>query len=86
MLDLNAYERYKQFMRDYQAHYGFTTGVSPGQQHQILPVKTDRDTLRETYQFICKRGGTRFEGGALGVGCVGCSSWQAAEEFGLLYW
>ena len=49
VLGLNAYERHKQFMRDYQAHYG--SGVSTGPQ-QVMPLKTDRDTLRETYRFI----------------------------------
>lgn len=52
VLGLNAYERHKQFMRDYQAHYG-SGGVSSGQQQQqVMPLKTDRDTLRETYRFI----------------------------------
>ncbi|XP_002981847.2 protein FRA10AC1 [Selaginella moellendorffii] len=43
---LNAYERHKKFMRDYVHHYG-----APSQQ-PIRPIKTDADTLRETYRFI----------------------------------
>lgn len=50
VLGLNAYERHKQFMRDYQAHYG-SGGVATGEQ-QVMPLKTDRDTLKETYRFI----------------------------------
>lgn len=48
VLGLNAYERHKQFMRDYQTHYGGAVSV----QQQVQPVKTDRDTLKETYRFI----------------------------------
>lgn len=48
VLGLNAYERHKQFMLDYQTHYGDV----PGAQQQPLPLKTDFDTLKETYRFI----------------------------------
>lgn len=48
ILGLNAYERHKQFMNDYQRHY--VKGASSV--GQIMPAKTDHDTLRETYRFI----------------------------------
>lgn len=48
LMGLNAYDRHKKFINDYVLHYGkSTTGVE-----QRRPIKTDQDTLRETYRFI----------------------------------
>ncbi|KAK1281616.1 hypothetical protein QJS10_CPB22g01350 [Acorus calamus] len=44
---LNAYDRHKKFIRDYVDFYGKNRDV-----HDVLPVKTDQDTLREGYRFI----------------------------------
>lgn len=48
ILGLNAFERHKRFMNDYQQYYG----AGGGSHEQVYPVKTDQDTLRETYRFI----------------------------------
>eukprot|EP00249_Psilotum_nudum_P014456 c24833_g1_i5 orf=269-1105(+) len=48
LLGLNAYERHKKFMDDYGRYYGKGNSV----EGQKLPVKTDQDTLRESYRFI----------------------------------
>ncbi|CAM6107569.1 unnamed protein product [Calypogeia fissa] len=47
LMGLNAYDRHKKFMHDYVNHYrkGETAAASK-------LVKTDMDTLRETYRFI----------------------------------
>ncbi|KAL3679141.1 hypothetical protein R1sor_022097 [Riccia sorocarpa] len=44
---LTAYDRHKKFMDDY-AHFYPANAVSGGS----APIKTDMDTLRETYRFI----------------------------------
>lgn len=44
---LNAYDRHKKFLRDYVDFYG-----KQKDKNDVLPVKTDRDTLREGYRFI----------------------------------
>ncbi|KAJ7012969.1 hypothetical protein NC653_002870 [Populus alba x Populus x berolinensis] len=44
---LNAYDRHKKFLNDYVSYYG--KGKSTNEK---LPIKTDRDTLREGYRFI----------------------------------
>ncbi|KAG6789506.1 hypothetical protein POTOM_005606 [Populus tomentosa] len=44
---LNAYDRHKKFLNDYVNYYG--KGKSTNEK---LPIKTDRDTLREGYRFI----------------------------------
>ncbi|KAK1259466.1 hypothetical protein QJS04_geneDACA010268 [Acorus gramineus] len=44
---LNAYDRHKKFIRDYVDFYGKNRDVQ-----DVLPVKTDQDTLREGYRFI----------------------------------
>eukprot|EP00250_Pteridium_aquilinum_P002644 c12867_g1_i1 orf=635-1099(-) len=48
LMGLNAHDRHKKFMNDYVLHYSkSSTGVE-----QRRPIKTDQDTLRETYRFI----------------------------------
>ncbi|KAL9367766.1 hypothetical protein Peur_038965 [Populus x canadensis] len=44
---LNAYDRHKKFLNDYVSYYG--KGKSTNEK---LPIRTDRDTLREGYRFI----------------------------------
>ncbi|XP_072990394.1 uncharacterized protein [Typha latifolia] len=44
---LNAYERHKKFMKDYAQFYGREENMNGA-----LPVRTDRDVLREGYRFI----------------------------------
>ncbi|KAF2293351.1 hypothetical protein GH714_000964 [Hevea brasiliensis] len=44
---LNAYDRHKKFLNDYVSFYG-----KEKSSNVKLPVKTDRDTLREGYRFI----------------------------------
>ncbi|XP_048541917.1 protein FRA10AC1 isoform X2 [Triticum urartu] len=44
---LNAYDRHKKFMKDYVQFYGHGKNVDDS-----LPIKTDKDTLREGYRFI----------------------------------
>ncbi|OAE21777.1 hypothetical protein AXG93_2550s1140 [Marchantia polymorpha subsp. ruderalis] len=44
---LSAYDRHKKFMDDYVHLYPGSTSSVPS-----VPVKTDMDTLRETYRFI----------------------------------
>ncbi|RAL53883.1 hypothetical protein DM860_004354 [Cuscuta australis] len=44
---LNAYDRHKKFLSDYAAFYGKDRSTQ-----DVLPVKTDEDTLREGYRFI----------------------------------
>ncbi|XP_021645493.2 uncharacterized protein LOC110639029 isoform X2 [Hevea brasiliensis] len=44
---LNAYDRHKKFLNDYVSFYG-----KDKSSNVKLPVKTDRDTLREGYRFI----------------------------------
>ncbi|CAL4986274.1 unnamed protein product [Urochloa decumbens] len=44
---LNAYDRHKKFMKDYVQFYGHEKNVD-----NSLPIKTDKDTLREGYRFI----------------------------------
>ncbi|OAY44801.1 protein FRA10AC1 [Manihot esculenta] len=44
---LNAYDRHKKFLNDYVSFYG-----KERSSNVKLPVKTDRDTLREGYRFI----------------------------------
>ncbi|KAF7100445.1 hypothetical protein CFC21_101961 [Triticum aestivum] len=44
---LNAYDRHKKFMKDYVQFYGHQKNVD-----NSLPIKTDKDTLREGYRFI----------------------------------
>nr|GMD67498.1 protein FRA10AC1 [Ipomoea batatas] len=44
---LNAYDRHKKFLSDYVAYYGKDRSTQ-----EVLPVKTDQDTLREGYRFI----------------------------------
>ncbi|KAK4591900.1 hypothetical protein RGQ29_016387 [Quercus rubra] len=44
---LNAYDRHKKFLKDYASFYG-----KEDSRTVKLPVKTDRDTLREGYRFI----------------------------------
>ncbi|XP_065626804.1 uncharacterized protein LOC112038771 isoform X5 [Quercus suber] len=44
---LNAYDRHKKFLKDYASFYG-----KEDSRNVKLPVKTDRDTLREGYRFI----------------------------------
>ncbi|XP_020197350.1 uncharacterized protein [Aegilops tauschii subsp. strangulata] len=44
---LNAYHRHKKFMKDYVQFYGHEKNVD-----NSLPIKTDKDTLREGYRFI----------------------------------
>ncbi|KAK1648187.1 hypothetical protein QYE76_065992 [Lolium multiflorum] len=44
---LNAYDRHKKFMTDYVQFYGHGKNVD-----NSLPIKTDKDTLREGYRFI----------------------------------
>uniref|UniRef100_A0A453L5L4 Uncharacterized protein n=1 Tax=Aegilops tauschii subsp. strangulata TaxID=200361 RepID=A0A453L5L4_AEGTS len=42
---LNAYHRHKKFMKDYVQFYGHEKNVD-----NSLPIKTDKDTLREGYR------------------------------------
>ncbi|KAJ7300138.1 hypothetical protein O6H91_Y063400 [Diphasiastrum complanatum] len=49
VLGLNAYERHKKFMGDYIRYYGIQTTMPSDSNY---PLKTDQDTLRETYRFI----------------------------------
>ncbi|KAF9665717.1 hypothetical protein SADUNF_Sadunf16G0152700 [Salix dunnii] len=44
---LNAYDRHKKFLNDYVNFYGKGNSTI-----EKLPIKTDRDTLREGYRFI----------------------------------
>lgn len=44
---LNAYDRHKKFVKDYVDFYGKARNA-----HDVLPIKTDQDTLREGYRFI----------------------------------
>ncbi|KAJ6814778.1 protein FRA10AC1 isoform X1 [Iris pallida] len=44
---LNAYDRHRRFMKDYVDFYGTAKNS-----HDVAPVKTDRDTIREGYRFI----------------------------------
>ncbi|XP_057999094.1 uncharacterized protein LOC110654202 [Hevea brasiliensis] len=44
---LNAYDRHKKFLNDFVSSYG-----KEKSSNVKLPVKTDRDTLREGYRFI----------------------------------
>ncbi|ONK76409.1 uncharacterized protein A4U43_C03F27470 [Asparagus officinalis] len=44
---LNAYDRHKKFMKDYIEFYG-----KDKSKHDVLPIKTDKDTIREGYRFI----------------------------------
>ncbi|KAK3120599.1 hypothetical protein QOZ80_9AG0690740 [Eleusine coracana subsp. coracana] len=44
---LNAYDRHQKFMKDYVQFYGHGKNVD-----NSLPIKTDKDTLREGYRFI----------------------------------
>ncbi|XP_062182877.1 uncharacterized protein LOC133886980 [Phragmites australis] len=44
---LNAYDRHKKFMKDYVQFYGHGKN-----EDNSLPIKTDKDTLREGYRFI----------------------------------
>ncbi|KAJ6777550.1 ACID PHOSPHATASE-RELATED [Salix koriyanagi] len=44
---LNAYDRHKKFLNDYVSFYGKGNSTV-----EKLPIKTDRDTLREGYRFI----------------------------------
>ncbi|KAK9283209.1 hypothetical protein L1049_011445 [Liquidambar formosana] len=44
---LNAYDRHKKFLKDYVGFYGEERST-----YETLPVKTDKDTLREGYRFI----------------------------------
>lgn len=48
LMGLNAYDRHKKFMNDYVLHYG----KSSTELEQGKCIKTDQDTLRETYRFI----------------------------------
>ncbi|KAF8684865.1 hypothetical protein HU200_044148 [Digitaria exilis] len=43
---LNAYDRHKKFMKDYVQFYGHDKNVDSS-----LPIKTDKDTLREGYRY-----------------------------------
>ncbi|CAI8607528.1 unnamed protein product [Vicia faba] len=45
---LNAYDRHKKFIQDYVSFYGKEEKPSTLK----LPIKTDKDTLREGYRFI----------------------------------
>ncbi|KAL5708211.1 hypothetical protein ACHQM5_019031 [Ranunculus cassubicifolius] len=44
---LNAYDRHKKFLNDYANYYGKERKAV-----NVLPIKTDRDTLKEGYRFI----------------------------------
>ncbi|XP_068636604.1 uncharacterized protein [Aristolochia californica] len=44
---LNAYDRHKKFVKDYVDFYGKARDPN-----NVLPIKTDQDTLREGYRFI----------------------------------
>lgn len=44
---LNAYDRHKKFLKDYVGFYGEERPT-----YEKLPIKTDKDTLREGYRFI----------------------------------
>ncbi|CAO2817398.1 unnamed protein product [Amaranthus hypochondriacus] len=44
---LNAYDRHKKFLNDYVKYYG-----KERPSDTKLPIKTDRDTLKEGYRFI----------------------------------
>ncbi|XP_048234226.1 protein FRA10AC1 isoform X3 [Ricinus communis] len=44
---LNAYDRHKKFLNDYVSFYGKENSTN-----LKLPIKTDKDTLREGYRFI----------------------------------
>ncbi|EPS60799.1 hypothetical protein M569_14002 [Genlisea aurea] len=44
---LNAYDRHSKYLNDYARYYG-----NRENDRQILPVKSDQDTLREGYRFI----------------------------------
>ncbi|XP_006663072.1 protein FRA10AC1 [Oryza brachyantha] len=44
---LNAYDRHKKFMKDYVQFYGHGKDAD-----NSVPIKTDKDTLREGYRFI----------------------------------
>eukprot|EP00897_Mesotaenium_endlicherianum_P006991 jgi/Mesen1/631/ME000108S10783 len=49
LLGLNAFDRHKKFINDYVRFYG-GSGSAKGQLQ--VPVKTDSDTLRETFRFV----------------------------------
>lgn len=51
ILGLNAYDRHKKFVKDYVGFYGKDIFTK-----EKLPVKTDKDTLREGYRFIRSEG------------------------------
>ncbi|KAL8555398.1 hypothetical protein ACS0TY_003273 [Phlomoides rotata] len=44
---LNAVDRHKKFLNDYDSYYG-----KQKSSRETLPVKTDQDTIREGYRFI----------------------------------
>ncbi|KAH6765902.1 folate-sensitive fragile site protein [Perilla frutescens var. hirtella] len=44
---LNAFDRHKKFLNDYDVYYGKQKST-----RETLPVKTDQDTIREGYRFI----------------------------------
>ncbi|MCO5582251.1 hypothetical protein L7F22_036143 [Adiantum nelumboides] len=48
LMGLNAHDRHKKFMNDYVLHYSKPSALV----EQRRPIKTDQDTLRETYRFI----------------------------------
>lgn len=48
VMGLNAHDRHKKFMHDYVLYYNKSVAV--GEERHLL--KTDQDTLRETYRFI----------------------------------
>ncbi|XP_055959973.1 uncharacterized protein LOC126661010 isoform X2 [Mercurialis annua] len=45
---LNAYDRHKKFLNDYVSIYGKEKSTT----NLKLPIKTDKDTLREGYRFV----------------------------------
>nr|CAB3492112.1 unnamed protein product [Digitaria exilis] len=65
---LNAYDRHKKFMKDYVQFYGHDKNVDSS-----LPIKTDKDTLREGYRY-CIADMTQYKKGKIGL------RWRTEKE------
>ncbi|OEL16933.1 Protein FRA10AC1 [Dichanthelium oligosanthes] len=65
---LNAYDRHKKFMKDYAQFYGHEKNVD-----NSLPIKTDKDTLREGYRY-CIADMTQYKKGKIGL------RWRTEKE------
>ncbi|TVU24083.1 hypothetical protein EJB05_26479 [Eragrostis curvula] len=65
---LNAYDRHKKFMKDYVQFYGQDKNLDSS-----LPIKTDKDTLREGYRY-CIADMTQYKKGKVGL------RWRTEKE------